>query len=386
MSTLSRHRPARLPSHLPRAVGARQPGVRRRDGLRGLAAAGACFLAGLPAAAGPALAETGPNAAGLRILQTTGIELDRIRSLGADPLVVELDVDDASRQAAFAGLIRIDRDPLAPFAAQPVSTAPPLTMPERFGYWTPSAGASGTGSDDIESNDLAGLELAPDDYELLKECRPGDCRFKLDAEKIAAVQRMDWSRSDARQRFLEWFRPALGDDVSRYRALGLDGLVTYADKPEPFPVARGVRQLQQATAPLLDLYPGIRDYLGAYPAPAPEGVSDRFVWTLSDVGYRPTLSVDHLVVGEGNAEHGLDSAMVLRTLYASHYLAGRLQLAAVVDGAKVFGVPGHFLLTLDRILFDDEVGGFKRLLLGRGLGSNMNERLERVRRRTAVRS
>ena len=43
---------------------------------------------------------------------------------------------------------------------------------------------------------------------------------------------------------------------------------------------------------------------------------------------------------------------------------------------RAFGVPGRFLLTLDHVLFDDEVGSLRRRLIGRGLRSKVEERLD----------
>jgi hypothetical protein len=100
---------------------------------------------------------------------------------------------------------------------------------------------------------------------------------------------------------------------------------------------------------------------------------------MADIGFRPTLTVDHVVVSGESADRGLPSAMALRTIYANHYLAGRLQLAGVIDGPTVFGVPGRFVLTVDQILFDDELGRIKRSLLGRGLRSKVADRLTGVR-------
>lgn len=322
----------------------------------------------------PALAAASPSAAGRKILETTGITLEQIRSLGDEPLVVELEVSDSSQQAAFAGLIQLDRDPSELFAAETGRAVPALTAPRRFGDFAPHTEAVG----------IDGLQLAAEDYDVLQECRPADCRFKLDAHAIRTVQQIDWKAGNARDRFLEWFGRQLRADVLRYRSEGLDGLITYADKPRPFPVAQGVVTLQQETAPLLELYPEIHDYLSGYPEVPREGVSDRLVWTLSDFGFRPTLSVDHVVVTHSGEAEGLRRAIVLRTIYASHYMAGRLQLASVIDGEKVFGVPGHYVLALDQILFDDRVGGIKRVLIGRGIRSKVSDRLVTLRERAAT--
>ncbi len=315
-----------------------------------------------------------PDDVGRQILTATGISEKQIRALGSEVLVVELPVPDSSRQAAFAGLVRITDGYKTLFSSVRDSDAPALLTPKQFGAFAAPAQAQG----------LAGLQLPLDDYEVLEECEPAACRFKLDSSGIEFTRTLDWNQSSAPQDFLAWFRDALDRNVTRYRSQGLDGLITYADKPRPFPVASGVRQLEQQSASLLGLHPDIKAYLGSFPEGRPEGVTDRIIWTVSDFGYRPTLSIDHSIVAQSSVHPGLGSAMVLRTLYANHYLAGRLQLGTVIDGEKVFGVPGSYVLTLDQMLFDDELGGVKRSLLARGLKSNVSDRLKGLRARANV--
>lgn len=321
-----------------------------------------------------AQAGAAPDEVGRQILAATGISEKQIRSLGDDVLVVELPVPDASRQASFVGLVRIAQGYQTLFASSQTSEAPALLTPKQFGAFVAAA----------QAEDLAGLELPPDDFEVLEECEPAACRFKLDSSGIEFTRTLDWNHSNAPRDFLAWFRGALDRNVSQYRSQGLAGLITYADKPRPFAVATGVKQLEQQSAALLGLHPGIKAYLDAYPGGKPDGITDRIVWTVSDFGYRPTLSVDHAIVAEASSGSGLGSAMVLRTLYANHYLAGRLQLGSVIDGERVFGVPGHYVLALDQMLFDDELGRMKRGLLARGLKSNVSDRLAGLRARASA--
>jgi hypothetical protein len=321
-----------------------------------------------------AQAGAAPDEVGRQILAATGISEKQIRSLGDQVLVVELPVPDSSRQASFAGLMRVTQGYKTLFSPERTGDAPALLTPKLFGTFVAPA----------QTEDLAALELPPDDFTVLEECEPAACRFKLDSSGIEFTRTLDWNHTSAPGDFLAWFRDALDRNVRQYRSQGLAGLITYADKPQPFAVATGVKQLEQQSAVLLGLHPGIKAYLGSYPGGKPEGVTDRIVWTVSDFGYRPTLSVDHSIVAESSSSPGIGSAMVLRTLYANHYLAGRLQLGAVIDGDQVFGVPGHYVLTLDQMLFDDELGRVKRGLLARGLKTNVSDRLKGLRARTSA--
>jgi hypothetical protein len=108
-------------------------------------------------------------------------------------------------------------------------------------------------------------------------------------------------------------------------------------------------------------------------------MSDAIVWQMADFGYRPTLVIDHIVVDRETEVPGATALTAAKTIYANHYLAGRIQVGAVLDGEAALGVPGHFLLLVDRIAFDDQLSGFKRTLLGRGLRDTLLARLEYLR-------
>ncbi|HIG01211.1 MAG TPA: hypothetical protein EYQ66_07905 [Myxococcales bacterium] len=333
-------------------------------------------MAAVALVSGPAQAE--PAAPMAPLLGYFGLTPKDLQKLGDAPVVVEVEVSDRKRQAAFAGLIRIqDADGnfflgSGPLDAAPLDSAlslpPTFLAPEQYGRF----------SNPARVGDLAALTLADDDYAVLAECKPADCRFKLDASGIREAGALDWKAEGARERFLDWFRPSLVAEVSHYRKAGLSGLITYADKPAPYPVAQGIVQLGQEARPVLDLYPALAQALDAIPGTGsePRAASlDTVIWSVSDFGYRPTLSVDRMILYEGSG-----AVMALMNLYSNHYLAGRLQLGGIILDGQLPGVSGDFFWVLDQLLFDDSLSGFKRSLLGRGLKSDLSDRLKRIRK------
>jgi len=50
-----------------------------------------------------------------------------------------------------------------------------------------------------------------------------------------------------------------------------------------------------------------------------------------------------------------------------------------IDGEKAFGVAGSYVILIDRMLFDGELNGFERKLLGRGLKMDLDKRLRFIR-------
>ena len=320
----------------------------------------------------PLVAPAQENEATAALLTYLGIDEKKLASLGGDPLVVEIPVEDRSRQAAFAGLVRVPLDGAKLFFGSAPSSPPNLIDPASWGYFSKPAALE----------NLASLDLAADDYEVLAECEPANCRFKLDATGIQETRSIDWKSKGADQRFLAWFRDFLVQSVARYRKEGVGGLPTYADKKQPFPVARGIARLAQEAAPLLGLYPGIQTELGQAPPlvdPTPPA-SDRVLWSISDFGYRPTLSVDRVIVRSGPDNTNLGGIMAMENLYSNHYLAGRLQMGGTFRRENESGKSQDYFWVLDQILFDDKLSGLKRSLLSRGLKSNLSDRLKAIRK------
>lgn len=305
------------------------------------------------------------------LLAYMGIDEKKLASLDADPILVEISVADRSRQAAFAGLIRVPEAGTKLFFGSAPGSPPMLIEPEASGYFSNPAALK----------NLASLELDEDDYSVLAECKPANCRFKLDAQGIQQARSIDWKSADADRRFLEIFQGFLLQVVSQYRKQGMEGLPTYADKKQPFPVARGITLLAGEAEPVLRLYPTIQKALtSAPPVAAPAApASDRILWSMSDFGYRPTLSVDRVMVRRGPDNKNLGAIMTLENLYSNHYLAGRLQIGGTLRRESAGGSSTDYFWILDQILFDDKLGGIKRSLLSRGLKSSLSDRLRAIR-------
>ena len=324
-----------------------------------------------------ALPQEGTEGAGVPgLLDFLGFTPGAVVSLAEKPKVVELEVRDKSRQASFAGFVRLPGTEQKLF--QDPASPPPFIKPSQVGYF----------SDPARDTDLNSLELAEDDYEVLAECKPAKCRFKLDILGIEKAEAIDWKAAGAHAAFLDWFRAFLVQTTAAYRSRGVAGLITYADKKAPYPVARGLRSLQEVAHPALSLYPDLQAALAGAPQnpslPGPEAVaSDRMLWSVSDFGYRPTLSLDRVVVVAGTRKSDLGAAMATQNIYANHYLAGRLQLGGILRLTSEAGQEAEFFWLLDQILFDDELGGLKRSLLARGLKSEVEARLAEIRARGA---
>ena len=73
--------------------------------------------------------------------------------------------------------------------------------------------------------------------------------------------------------------------------------------------------------------------------------------------------------------------VILKLLYASHYFQSRFQQIGVFETEPSAGTPGIYLALLDRVRFDDRLGGPQRLMLTRGMKSYLEQRLSSLRDR-----
>jgi hypothetical protein len=304
------------------------------------------------------------------LVETAGFSKKSIERIGDDVLVKELEVENSSRRAAFAGLVRIGTPGAG--LADALETLDLATIPgavDGFGRF----------GDPPKPADIASLVFSDDDLEVLAECQVEACKFKLDQEGIVQVREIDWDRADAGERFAKLFRDGALNYVRAYREKGNSALIVYDDKSSPVSIAQTLDRLEEQFSELEEEEPRLAAFVTSYPQGRGPAMSDTIVWSVKNFGYRPTVSIDHVVVDRDPETPGATALVTSKTIYASHYLAGRLQLAAVLVGQEALGLPGFYLLLIDQMEFDGHLNGFKRSLLGRGLRDDVKQRMKLLR-------
>ena len=336
--------------------------ARIRSLVRGLILLACALAASASRAGAPSLIDD--------LVKTAAFSRADLQSIGDAPVARELDVPDPSRRAAFAGIVRIRSDGTALVDALAAPEKAPLPK-----------GTHGRGRfhDPPRPPDVAGIEFSDAELEVLADCQAAACKFKLGRKGIDTVAAFDWTQPGAGDRFTERFRSEALAYVEGYQKKGNAGLILYADKSRPDPLGPTIESLVRQFGVFQRQAPGFSNYLLSYPMGRRPGMSDAIVWQMADFGYRPTLVIDHIVVDRQTEVAGATALAAAKTIYANHYLAGRVQMGAVLDGEVALGVAGHFILVVDRIAFDDELSGFKRNLLGRGLRDSLLARLEFLR-------
>lgn len=328
----------------------------------------AISIPGCVAIAVVAAAETRPSAG--ELVSAAGFSDREIQRIGDEILVRELDVSDSTRSAAFAGIVRIRSD--GSLLAGAMDGTGPARHPD-------AAGDFGRFQDPAQPRDVAGLGFPDDDFEVLEDCEVQRCKFKLSRSEIEELSTIDWNRDDAGKVFTERFRRHALAYVQRYRGEGNRGLIRYADKPTPVALGSTIDSILKQLPEFQRHAPTLSSYLLTYPAGGSPTISESIVWSVQDFGYRPTLAIDHILVDRAPEPSGATHLIVSKTIYANHYLAGRLRIGTILDGEDALGAPGHFVLLVDRIEFDDTLGVLKRSLLTRGLLADVEARLGRLR-------
>ncbi|MCH2187275.1 hypothetical protein MK280_15545, partial [Myxococcota bacterium] len=307
----------------------------------------------------------------LPLLENLGFSTKQVEKIGTNVLTSELDVVNGKREAALVALVRIDPAGDEILDAESAGWSTLMDSPRAGGVYDSKAPDRGLGD----------LKLPKDDDELLASCRVESCRFKLDARGIQEAARAT-ALADDPEALGSSIRNSLARVMREYEAGGPESLSNYADKPGSPSRSQPIRHLESNTQDWLQFYPELNRYLHTFPANDTSSVTNRFQWNLSSVGLRDTVLLEHVAWSEAGNEAGFGRAMALRTLYASHYLEARLQVAMVLDGPTLLGQPGTFLLTIDRVHFDEDVGFIKKSLLKRALSRKARERLSSLHQET----
>ena len=164
--------------------------------------------------------------------------------------------------------------------------------------------------------------------------------------------------------------------VAKYQQSGHEMMGVYQDKEEPMKAAAGIEKLLDQWGRSATNFRTLQRHLVDYPKSELAGAHDRFVSTVRDYGYRPVTGVHHVVSYEPT--EGLATGVIAsKNLYSSHYFHARLQLLGLYPDAQ--DPQQTYIGYVDRLLFDDDVGTFKRHMVESGVLKDVERRLALLR-------
>jgi hypothetical protein len=211
------------------------------------------------------------------------------------------------------------------------------------------------------SSDVRGAAFDSSEYRDLRDCRPGDCDFKMPASGMREfVEGIDWSSAEAKTQADQKFRVALLGLATDYLARGNEAMLVYDD-------VRGVRssdvfgELVGQAVELQEHAPELAAYLVTYPAGRPPRARDVLYWSEDRVPrLRPMFTLNHAVVYVPSAPSPSEVIVARKQIYANHYFEGALELLAVVDGGESPDV-GAYVVIVRRFRFDNLPGGLQNI-------------------------
>ena len=211
--------------------------------------------------------------------------------------------------------------------------------------------AIGRFSDSPRLEDLAGLALDDEEVSGVRQCRPGDCAFKLAAAEMAELQRA----ADLQQAF----RQMLLRRVRAYLAEGQSALPAYEDHARPVQPAARMAALIGHTAFLIERLPRFTEYLEGYPRVAMPEVESFLYWSKERLAGNAMIGVTHVSILRGASPDAPDALVAGRQIFATRYVNASLAFTALVHGA-----PGarNYLVYLNRSDVDPVGGMFSGIV------------------------
>lgn len=230
--------------------------------------------------------------------------------------------------------------------------------------------------------DLRELVLDEKDLEDIRRCEPGDCGVKLSAEEIDYLRMtVARARDDWKGAAQESFRQIVLARAERYLAQGDAGAPPYFDKEKPV-------WLESESAAVIDQselatqgFPGLANYLKAFPRIRKPSIESFLYWSKERLGGRPIISVTHVSIICSAEVGNLESLIVAKQVFASHYMTAGLGITAITSGS---GGSQRYLVYLNRSrtdVFDGMFGGWVRRIVERRLRSEAPAALEALRLR-----
>lgn len=232
-------------------------------------------------------------------------------------------------------------------------------------------------SDPPRLDDLAALELDPDDLDALQACRPGDCGLKLSEAEIGTLAPL------ARRRHSGWqadvqrtFREAMLTRARSYLANGFEGAPPYRDRDTPVRLGDEFQRLVAQSAFLGARVPALTEFLTRFPAVRSPDVESFLYWSKETLGRKPVVSITHVTIVRSTGH--TDAIVVSRQVYASHYMTGSIAVTAIA------GRQPSYLLYLNRSRVDvlnGFLGGLVRRIVEGRLRDEAAQVVDGLRRR-----
>jgi hypothetical protein len=213
--------------------------------------------------------------------------------------------------------------------------------------------------------DLRELALTQQEAHDLKNCRAGQCTFKLSAEMMARIQQqVAWLAPDVQEHAAAAFRKTLLEYIETYLAAGNSAMITYNDKGHPVQTREEFQHFLEEAPYLSACAPQFSEYLRSFPAmDLPE--MEHFIYWSKEIyssDLKPVLTVTHASIYQpweiakpaGVNAPGFSRPFILasKQIYAAHYYESSLGLTLLLDARTETGGPAFYMVYENRSTID----------------------------------
>jgi len=241
----------------------------------------------------------------------------------------------------------------------------------------PSVPAGGKFSVPPQAKDLAGLSFVRDEVDDIRDCKPGDCSFKIGDSGMQRIRSgVNWKSADYVGEANKFLRGLWLEYLQTYQAKGNPALAAYHDTNKVFRVQEGLSSMVKNLPVLQQFVPETAAYLLQYPQGRPADSEDFFYWQVADFGLKPVHRLTHVIIQKKPAQFGEGYLIAAKMLYASHYFRSALDLRFLIPAEGSDKKPAMYMVVLQRS-YADGLTGFKGKLLRGTILSKSRDALER---------
>lgn len=258
----------------------------------------------------------------------------------------------------------------------------PTTFVDRFRNITefesgPGIPAGGKFSVPPNANDLSGLAFIKDEIDDIRDCKPGDCSFKIGDLGMQRIRTsVNWKSQGYVAEANKVIRAIWIEYLKDYQTKGNAALAVYHDSDKLSRVADGLTKMVKNLPVLQQYVPETAEYLVRFPQGKPPASEEFYYWQIADFGLKPVHRVTHVIIQKKPGQFGDAFLITNKMLYASHYFRSALEFRFLIPAEGSDQRPSTYLVVLQRSYVDGLTGMKGRLLRG-PIMSKSRDALER---------
>jgi hypothetical protein len=231
--------------------------------------------------------------------------------------------------------------------------------------------------------DVQLIDISSDDVKELRDCRPGDCNFKLPSTDMQSFRAAMGAGGDAKARATAYAAQRMVEYVNDYRARGNAAMLVFDDRGS-VRSSDALIGLMRDSSYLFTVVPSLGQHLIDYPRSTLPGASEVIFWSRDEMPHlRPVLRITHQTIYSPPERSDL-TVIASKQIYANHYFEAGLEALAAVDRASSGGNTVT-VVAIRRFRFDHLPSGGVLNIRGRvtnGLRDNVAADLKRLKRET----